>query len=217
MSSSHPSNRSQRRSGSRGRAALAAAAAATIIGATGAPALADAPAPDPTPLTCGGQTIDRAAPIHYRTEGVIAAPVDTVWNLQTDVARWPSWQAPVTSMRRLDDGPLQPNSRFRWTTPAPATATTPATTLTITSTVRQLEPNRCLRWTGPAVGDGMSIDGGTHVWTFTPVPGGTLVRTEENWNGAQVEADVATSTRFLGAGLEAWISDLRKAAETPHR
>ncbi|MCC3331223.1 hypothetical protein [Nocardia abscessus] len=31
--------------------------------------------------------------------------------------------------------------------------------------------------------------------------------------GAQVEADVPTSTHFLGAGLEAWLADLRTAAE----
>ncbi|WP_280256553.1 hypothetical protein [Nocardia abscessus] len=59
----------------------------------------------------------------------------------------------------------------------------------------------------------MSIDGGIHVWTFTPVDGGVVVRTEENWHGAQVEADVPTSTHFLGAGLEAWLADLRTAAE----
>ncbi|MGW4094562.1 hypothetical protein [Nocardia sp. NPDC004750] len=58
----------------------------------------------------------------------------------------------------------------------------------------------------------MSIDGGTHVWTFTPVDGGVLVRTEENWNGAQAEADVS-STYFLGAGLEAWLTYPRTAAE----
>ncbi|MGK8557631.1 SRPBCC family protein [Nocardia gipuzkoensis] len=171
------------------------------------------PPADPAPLTCEGKGIDPAAPIHYRTEALIKAPLDTIWNLQTDVERWPSWQQAVTSTKRLDAGPLQPGSKFRWTTPAPATATTPATTLTITSSVQQLQPGRCIRWTGPAIGDGMSIDGGIHVWTFTPVDDGVLVRTEENWNGAQVEADVPTSTYFLGAGLEAWLADLRTAAE----
>ena len=40
-----------------------------------------------------------------------------------------------------------------------------------------------------------------------------LVRTEETWTGAQVEADVATSTAYLGYGLEAWLTDLRTVAE----
>ncbi|MGV9615048.1 SRPBCC family protein [Nocardia xishanensis] len=192
---------------------LGIALTAAIVGATPTPALADSSAADSSPLTCQGQGIDPAAPIHYRTETFIKAPLDTIWNLQTDVEHWPSWQQPVTSNERLDSGPLQPGSQFRWTTPVPATATTPATMLTITSTVQQIQPQQCIRWSGPAIGDGIGIDNGIHVWTFTPVEGGVLVRTEENWNGAQVEADVATSTRFLGAGLEAWLADLRTAAE----
>ncbi|MEV0248012.1 hypothetical protein AB0H76_15575 [Nocardia sp. NPDC050712] len=96
----------------------------------------------------------------------------------------------------------------------PATATTPATTLAITSSVQQLDRgNSCLRWSGPAVGEGLGIDNGVHVWNFTEVDGKVLVRTEENWSGAQVEADVPTSTAFLGMGLEAWLRDLKAAAE----
>lgn len=185
---------------------------ALSAGMLAAPANADGSAADRAPLSCQGQTIDTSAPIHYRTEALINAPLEKIWNLQTDVEGWPSWQEPVTSNQRLDSGPLQANSQFRWTTPIPATATTPATTLTITSTVHQAQPQQCLRWSGPALGDGLSIDGGIHVWTFTPVAGGVLVRTEENWSGAQVEADVPTSTRYLGAGLEAWLANLRTAA-----
>ncbi|MEV6767496.1 SRPBCC family protein [Nocardia sp. NPDC051030] len=192
---------------------LGIALTAGVLSATATPALADGPAADSAPLTCEGQGIDPAAPIHYRTEALINAPLDTIWNLQTDVERWPSWQQPVTSMKRLDSGPLQADSQFRWTTPVPATDRTPATTLTITSTVHQMQYERCLRWTGPALGDGLNIEGGTHVWTFTPVDGGVLVRTEENWKGTQVEADVPTSTSFLGAGLEAWLANLQTAAE----
>ncbi|MFI5776329.1 SRPBCC family protein [Nocardia sp. NPDC051570] len=196
-------------------ALLTLALTAGILGAT-TPALAAAPsgsAIPAVPLSCDGNTIAPGAEIHYRTETMIKAPLDTVWNLQTDVAQWPSWQQPVTSMQRLDAGPLRPGSQFRWTTPAPATAASPATTLVITSTVQQLRDRQCLRWTGPAIGEGARIDLGTHVWNFTAVEGGTLVRTEESWNGPQVEADVPASTALLGGGLEAWLADLRTAAE----
>lgn len=167
----------------------------------------------PTAVTCGGAGIDDNAPIHYRTETRIDAPLSTIWDLQTDVERWPDWQRAVATIDRLDDGPLRPGSQFRWTTPVPATATTPATTLSITSTVHEAADGACLRWSGPAVGDGLGIDNGIHVWTFTEVDGGVLVRTEENWSGAQVEADVPTSTAFLGAGLETWLKDLKAIAE----
>jgi len=163
-------------------------------------------------VTCDGQGVDPAATIRYRTETVVHASLETIWNLQTDVERWPSWQAPVTSVERLDTGELRPGSQFRWTTPVPETPTTPATTLVITSTVEHLTPYRCIRWTGPGEGDGLRIDMGVHVWTFTEVDGGVLVRTEETWTGPQVEADATTSTTYLGYGLEAWLTDLKAAA-----
>ena len=75
-----------------------------------------------------------------------------------------------------------PGSRFRWTTPVPATP-----------------------WSGPAIGDGPRIDRGVHVRTFTPARGGGAVRTEKSWTGARIEADPATAVKYLDrrpAGLE---------------
>jgi hypothetical protein len=164
-------------------------------------------------VTCDGHGVDPTAKIRYRGETLVRASLQTVWDLQTDVERWPSWQAPVTGCERLDDGDLRVGSAFRWTTPVPETPLTPATDLVIVSTVEQLTPHRCIRWTGAGTGDGLSIDMGVHVWTFTEVDGGVLVRTEETWTGDQVEADVQTSTTYLGYGLEAWLADLRTAAE----
>lgn len=108
---------------------------------------------------------------------------------------------------------LRKGSRFRWTTPAPATPTTPATTLEITSTVRQLRHQDCILWKGPATGEGLRIDEGVHLWTFRKAEGGVRVHTEETWTGDQVEADVPTATEALGQGLEAWLRDLKATAE----
>ncbi|MGJ5893506.1 SRPBCC family protein [Streptomyces niveiscabiei] len=166
-----------------------------------------------TPNRCGGQGVDPAARIRYSSDTVIEAPLATVWKLQTDVRRWPTWQPPVLTAARLDPGPLKPGSRFRWTTPAPATPTTPATTLTITSTVRELRRHHCVLWSGPAIGEGLRIDEGVHLWTFTETGDGVRVHTEETWTGSQVEADVPTATAALGAGLETWLRDLKAAAE----
>ncbi|WP_210594059.1 SRPBCC family protein [Streptomyces sp. GESEQ-35] len=164
-------------------------------------------------LQCQGKGVDPAALIRYRSDIVIKAPLSTVFKLQADVERWPSWQAPVLSIKRLDPGPLRKGSQFRWRTPAPATPTTPATTLEITSTVQQLARDSCIRWSGPAIGDGLRIDEGVHVWTFTKVKGGVRVQTEETWTGAQVEADVPTATALLGAGLDQWLRELKATAE----
>ncbi|WP_439379230.1 SRPBCC family protein [Amycolatopsis lexingtonensis] len=195
-------------------ALLALPLAAGLLGVAAPAASAQAPAA----VTCRGEGIDPAARLHYRTETMIKAPPGAVWNLQTDVAGWPSWQSAVSSAKRLDPGPLRPGSRFRWTTPVPATPATPATTLVITSTVHQVQPGRCVRWSGPAIGDGLRIDRGVHVWTFTPVRGGVLVRTEESWTGEQIEADPATALKYLAPGLDAWLADLKTTAESPcHR
>ncbi|MGW7018397.1 SRPBCC family protein [Streptomyces decoyicus] len=164
-------------------------------------------------LTCRGKGVDPDALVRHRTETVINAPLRTVWKLQTDVERWPSWQTPVESVERLDHGPLRKGSAFRWTTPIPPNPSTPATSLEITSTVQQIKRNSCIRWTGPAIGEGLRIDG-VHVWNFTEVKGGVRVSTEETHTGDQVEADVPTATKILREGLEAWLRELKSAAET---
>ncbi|MGK3201467.1 SRPBCC family protein [Amycolatopsis sp. MEPSY49] len=166
-----------------------------------------------SPLTCRGQGVDPAAQLRYGAEKFVKAPLSTVWEVQTGIEGWPAWQPAVTSAKRLDPGPLHPGSRFRWTTPVPATPSSPATTLVITSTVHQVQHDHCVRWSGPAIGDGLRIDRGVHVWTFTPVRGGVVVRTEESWTGEQIEADPATAIRYLAPGLDRWLADLETAAE----
>jgi hypothetical protein len=202
------------------RAALLAVplAVAGILAAAAAPAQAATSDQGPTgSLTCRGQGIDPAARLHYRTETLIKAPLTTVWKAHTDVERWPAWQTAVSSAQRLDHGPLRRNSSFRWTSPVPATPVTPATTLVITSTVQQAQPGRCTRWTGPAIGEGLRIDRGVHVWNFVPVQGGVLVRTEESWTGGQIEADSANAIKYLAPGLDAWLADLKARAEAAPR
>jgi uncharacterized membrane protein len=43
----------------------------------------------------------------------ITAPRDQVWAIVADVERWPEWTASVTSIDRLDAGPLQIGSQAR--------------------------------------------------------------------------------------------------------
>ncbi|SCF46620.1 Polyketide cyclase / dehydrase and lipid transport [Micromonospora matsumotoense] len=197
------------------RMLAASLAMTTTLGvlATSAHASARSSDADSGAPRCAGESVDPNAKIRYRTEAVIDAPLRTIWKLQTDVARWPSWQQPVLTSRRLDSGPLRAGSSFQWTTPVQETHLNPATTLVVTSTVHQLQRQTCVRWSGPAVGEGLRIDEGVHVWTFTEVGGRVLVRTEETWRGRQVEADVGFATAALGAGLEVWLRDLKATAE----
>jgi uncharacterized membrane protein len=73
----------------------------------------------------------------------VEAPVGQVWRC-CEVERWPEWAPTVTSVRRLDDGPLAVGSRVWVEQPR-----TPSTEYVVT----ELQPSRSFTWvaTGPGV------------------------------------------------------------------
>ncbi|MFD8080816.1 SRPBCC family protein [Kitasatospora sp. NPDC059722] len=141
-------------------------------------------------------TIDETAPVIVRLSTTIDAPLATVWDVHTDIAAWPAWNADVD--RAAPDGPLAPGSTFRWRTHG----------LDITSTVLELTPGERIVWGGPANG----IDG-IHVWTFEQDGDHVTVRTEESWGGAPVEAAADQLRNALHDSLVDWLSRLKARAE----
>ena len=82
--------------------------------------------------------------VEQRTRIDVEAPVKQVWEVLCEVVRWPQWASTVTSVRRLDDGPLAVGSRVRVEQPR-----IPATEYVVT----ELEPSSSFTWvaTGPGV------------------------------------------------------------------
>ena len=47
----------------------------------------------------------------FQTTRHLDAPTGPVWEVLSDVARWPEWTPTIDSVERLDDGPLRVGSR----------------------------------------------------------------------------------------------------------
>ena len=140
--------------------------------------------------------INEDAPVITRDEILIEAPIETIWEIQTNIADWPSWQPDVDAAQT--EGPLDVGSVFRWQTAG----------LDITSTVEEIDAPRRIGWGGPAQGI-VAV----HVWTLEPQDEGVLVHTEESWEGDPVTAQVETLQGALDASLRAWLENLKRTAE----
>jgi hypothetical protein len=140
--------------------------------------------------------IDTDAPVIARHEIEIAAPLEVVWVLQTDVVGWPSWNPDITDVASAH--PLAPGVTFGWHTAG----------LAIRSTVYALTERSRILWGGTASGIV-----GIHEWRFAATANGVRVETEESWSGAPVEAAVAALQDGLDRSLVAWLRHLKTAAE----
>jgi len=140
--------------------------------------------------------INEDAPVITRDEILIEAPIETAWEIQTNIDEWASWQPEVSGAHA--EGPLEVGSVFRWQTAG----------LDISSTVEEIESARRIVWGGSAQGI-VAV----HVWEFEPWNEGVLVRTAESWEGDPVTANVETLQKALDGSLHAWLENLKRAAE----
>ena len=140
--------------------------------------------------------IDQNAPLHAQKEIVILAPIERVWEVLTDIERWPEWQ-PDVATASLDD-PLRAGTGFRWK----------AKGLAIASTIQEFDPPRRIGWTGRSTGMGA-----IHRWTLEPAQNGTRVTTQESLSGWLTRLLKISDPRFLEKSLAGSLQVLKAQVE----
>lgn len=148
-------------------------------------------------VTMGSPTgIDGDAPVLARHEIDIRAPLETVWQLHTNVNAWPSWQTDISAAQL--DGEFESGASFAWTSSG----------LSITSTIYDVTDRSRTLWGGTA--EGIT---GIHEWTFRDMTQGVLVSTNESFAGAPVERDPSPMQSILDTSLVSWLLRLKATAE----
>ena len=99
--------------------------------------------------------------MHLEQSIEIAAPTSTVWEIITDVARWPEWTPTFKAIEVLDGGSFATGMRARITQPAIPKATW---------TVTEVRPGEGFVWTTKNLGMSMRAD-----HQIVPTPAGCRV------------------------------------------
>lgn len=142
------------------------------------------------------KSIDTKAPLSARKEISIQAPIQEVWNVQTDIGGWSGWQPDVTTAKL--EGALLPGAIFRWK----------AKGLTIASTLHTVTPRHEIGWTGVSLGM-FAI----HNWTFEAQGDTTRVTTEESLSGWLTRLLKLFAPNFLEKSLDASLQTLKNRVE----
>jgi uncharacterized protein YndB with AHSA1/START domain len=142
--------------------------------------------------------VNRAAPVVAADEIEIAASPEAVWDVLTDLESWPRWNSDVKSMSV--EGALAKGTVFRWR----------AGPGTITSTIQDAQPPTVIAWTGTTFGIKAR-----HIYRLEPRGEGTLVHTEESYQGLVARLLRGSLQKTLEKGLSDGLRYLK--AETERR
>jgi hypothetical protein len=154
------------------------------------------PGVDLSSTTVSGMDIDRQAPAIAAGEVQIAAPVDTVWQVISDVRNWPTWNSDIASM--AVEGPVEPGTEFRWKFGSAR----------LVSDLQVVDPPREIGWTGVSMGIHA-----VHVFRLESRDGGTNVRSEESFRGIIASLMKGYSRKVLQRGIDSILAALKTEAE----
>ena len=141
------------------------------------------------------ERIDTRAPVTAAYQVEIDAPVQRVWDLLADPLAWPSFAPEVHDVHL--DAPAAVDTRFTWANGRSR----------IKSRFAVVDPGREITWTG--VSSGFKAVH-RHLLEATS-DGATRVRSEESIAGSLLV--LFYSSAKLQAGIEAWLTGLKTAAE----
>jgi hypothetical protein len=127
---------------------------------------------------------DRNAPVYASNQIEISADPRVVWDVVATIDEWPRWNPDVKEASL--DGELTVGSVFWWK----------AGPGTIKSTLRRVDPPREVSWTGVSLGVKA-----IHVWRIEPRDGGSVLSTEESWDGFVARLFRRSSQRTLDKAL----------------
>lgn len=144
--------------------------------------------------------INSNAPVVASSEILVEAPIDTVWEVLSDINGWPTWN-PAVNEASLQGG-LVPGSVFRWKAGPGG----------ITSILREIDRPHRLGWTGKTFGIN-----GIHVYQFEKHGAGTRVRTAESWEGLPTRLMRGRMQTMLEAALALGLKALKREAERRKR
>ena len=144
--------------------------------------------------------MNESAPAVASAKVEVHADPETVWEVLTSIDDWPSWNPDVSSASL--EGGLSVGSRFRWK----------AGPGTITSTLERIERPRLIAWTGRTFGVKA-----IHVHRLEPRGGGTVVSSQESWEGLPVRIFPGRMQRTLEEAIGPGLEHLKAEAERRSR
>jgi uncharacterized protein YndB with AHSA1/START domain len=146
--------------------------------------------------TTRGDDPDFAAAASAQAQIEIAAPPERVWELLSNIERWPTWNSLV--QKAVLSGPLHPGSVFKWKSKGFA----------VTSTLREVTQKRRIAWTGKAFGTRA-----VHTWEVEGSNQGTILKTAESFAGWLPKLMPRVMQRTLDETLPAWLQAIKAEAE----
>lgn len=144
--------------------------------------------------------IDESAPAVARDAIDVEATPEAVWEVLTDIARWPTWNPDIKSASI--GGPIAPETTFQWK----------AGPGTITSTFEVVKAPHLLVWSGRTLGI-YAI----HVYRLERQGESTLVTSEESWTGVPVRLFPGPMRKMLLKAIEAGLRHLKTEVEQQPR